>query len=755
MSFDYIGKPRPIRDAVEKVTGQTIYTGDMCFPNMLYGKILFSPHAHAIIKNIDTSEAESLAGVKAVVTHLNSPQKKYNSALRFINHDIPATEKIFDDKVRFVGDRVAAVAAETLQIAREAINLIKVEYKKLPTVFNPKEALEPNAPLIHPLGNLVKEIKKEIGNVDKTMSQGDYIIESRFSTQMIHHCALEPHICVAHWSKGKKLRVWCPSQNVFATRIILSDLFDLSLNKVKVIKPSVGGAFGGKLETVLSPVASLLAIKTGNYVRLGLNREETMVSTRVRGAYNLYLKTAVSKKGKFKAQEIKVISNTGAYATSALNVVGAMAAKAFMLYRIPNQRFIGLPVYTNSPIAGAMRGYGSPPLFAALETHVDKIARKLKFDPVELRLKNLVHPHDINPLNKKSLGNARIIDCLEKGSQDYYEWSNKIKAQESNRYRIGIGCACAVHGNGVFPFHQDFTTMTLKLNEDGSASLFTGTHDIGEGANTVFSQIISEVLKISPDKIEIIEADTEKTSYDLGVYASRNTWVGGSAAKKVAEKVLNSLIELAAEYFKVSSNYIKFSKGFFYNIKNKSKKITINNLVVYSQKEKQQEVIESYSHRSQANPGSYGAHFACVKVDVISGEVTVLHYTAVHDVGKAINPLLLEGQIEGGIQMGLGYALTEELELDKNTGKITNPNLNKYSIIKAKNMPKPNIMLVEEHEKQGPFGAKSIGEIATIPVCPAVINAVNDALGVSFDKLPITPDKILSAVKKYGLQSKS
>ncbi|ATW25871.1 xanthine dehydrogenase family protein molybdopterin-binding subunit [Candidatus Formimonas warabiya] len=739
MNYRYVGKPLPIRDGALKVTGQAKYTADLYFPHMLYGKILFSPVAHARIKKIDTSIAENVPGVKAIVTYLNSPQIKFNSACRFLGHAIPETERIFDSTVRYVGDKVAAVAAESPEIARQAIKLIRVEYEELPAAFTPEESLRVDAYPIHPGGNIVSEIQSQIGDITEAFEQADLFISSRITTPKVHHCAIEPHVSIAHWSQDAKLTVWSPHQNIFATRLLLAKIFHLPIHRIHMIKPTIGGAFGGKLEMVLEPVVALLAQITGQYVKIELTRKETMVSTRTRHATSFFIKTALTKDGIIIGQEIDGIIDTGAYASSALNVTGTMCGKAFELYKVPNMSFKAVACYTNTPISGAMRGYGSPQLITTLEIHMDEIARKLKLDPVELRLKNLVRPYQQIHSNH-ALGNCRIVDCLEKGAH-IFQWEKRKKTNEKF-VRTGFGVSCGVHGNGVFPIHRDYTCMTLKLNEDGSAILLTGIHDLGSGSYTILTQIISEILDIEPELIEVIEADTENTPYDLGAYASRNTWVGGAAAKKLAEKMLTLLFGMACEILNTREEDITFDHGKFTSKSAPQKSISPAHIVSYCQEKKQQELIATISYHSTFGPPTYGAHFAHVKIDLRTGKVNVIDYAAVHDVGKAINPLLLEGQIQGGIQMGLGFALSEELKIDPTSGQLMNAHLAKYHIPKAKDMPPIHISFVEETEEPGPFGAKSIGEVATVPVAAAIINAINDALGTSFSRLPVTQEMI-------------
>lgn len=748
-----VGRRLPVRDAELKASGRRRYTGDLRLPGMLHAKMLWSPVAHARIKRIDTSRAEALPGVRAVATCFNAPARPFNSALRYKTHNIPPNEYIFPSVVRYVGDRVAAVAAGDPETAAEAVRLIEVEYEELPAVFDPEEALQPDAPQIHEGGNLVMEIKAEAGDVEAAFAGSDLVLEERYTTPAVHHYAIEPHVCLADWD-GRKLTVWTPGQNIFAFRVILSEVLDLPVNRVRVIKPPVGGAFGGKLEAVLEPVVAFLAMKTGRPVRMELSRKECMVSTRTRHAAVVCVKAGARKDGALTALDFKVVTNTGAYASSALNVLSAMSAKGFLLYRTPNVRFRGYPAYTNTPVAGAMRGYGSPQLFAPLEVHLDRVAGALGLDPLEFRLKNLVHPGDPNPRTGKSLGNCRIIDCVGTGAA-LIGWEKRDGLPRTGRVVRGLGMACGVHGNGVFPVHTDLTTITLKMLEDGGVVMFTGTQDLGQGATTAFTQIAGQVLGVDPASIEVVEADTELTSFDLGTYASRGIWVSGRAAQRAAEKLLDQVLEEAALLLRASKSDLAVESGWVVDRRDPGRRASLGEVVVYAQQRGgMRELIATESYQSAANAGSYGAHFAEVEVETDTGRVRVLRCVAAHDIGKAINPLAVEGQIQGGIQMGLGYSLSEELIVDPATGKVANAHPKKYSMFKAKDMPEITIRLVEEGEPPGPFGAKSIGEVATVPVAPAVINAVNHALGTNLTRFPAAPDRILAELRAKGMGGK-
>jgi CO/xanthine dehydrogenase Mo-binding subunit len=742
----YVGIPSPTDDAKAKVTGKLQYSDDIVFQDMLYGKILFSPVAHAKITKLDTSKAEALEGVKAVVTYLDSPDVLFKRMVRGISDEFPADERVFDTVVRFVGDKVAAVAAETEEIAAKAIRLIEVEYEELPAVFDPEEALKPDAYKIHPNGNLIEELVKECGDVDKAMQEADHVFETCVTTPMVHHGAIELYGCTAHWSNDNKLTVWGPQQAIYATQIVLAKIFSLPFNKVHVINHTIGGTFGGKVGINFEHVAALLAKKTGKHVRIRLSRAESMVSTCTRTSMKLYVKMGVQNDGTIIANDLKAYLNAGPYCGVTLNIQGAACGKMFKLYRIANNRFRGLPAYTNTPVGGAMRGFGSPKIFAAMEIMINKIAKELNIDPVEIREKNLIHPYDKDLSSGDSLGSCRPLDCLIEGAKEF-RWEDRIKEKLNNddRYAYGYGVATGLHGNGVAPFVPDMTAMNLSLHEDGSAVLATSICDHGGGSYTVLTKIIGEILDIDPKLMAVVTTDTETTPYDLGASASRNTWVGGNCAIELATKMKNQLLECAQQMLEEDIDNIMMKDGSFIS-KNNAKKVTRAEIILYGFDKLRKKFIESVSYSSSSNAGSYGAHFASVRVDKETGEVKVLDYVAACDVGTALNPLLLEGQVEGGIQMGMGLALSEQLILNEK-GKVINANLKKYRMPRAKDMPNIKVIFIEKNEDKGPYGAKSIGEAATVPVAPAIVNAINNALDTNLTELPVTSEKILKAIK--------
>ena len=650
--FTVVGQPYPIHDAFLKVTGQKTYVGDMKLPNMLYGKVLFSTVAHGKIKRIDTSKAEALPGVRAVATYKNTPSTRFNSAVRFIEHELPLTERIFDDRVRFAGDKVAAVAADSLAIAEKAIRLIEVEYEELPVILDVEEAIKEDAYPIHERGNVVGKAFVDAGNVEEGFAQSDYIFEDRFTTQPIHHAAMEPHVAIADWGFDDKLTLYTPCQNSFGFRVILSQIFNLPYSKIRLKAPAIGGGFGGKLEV------------------------------------------------------------------------------------------------TVEPIAGAMRGYGSPQAYFGMQRQLQKIANFLHMDMKDLQMLNMVDPDSLDSCFHKPHGNPRPKDCLTKALH-HFDYEEALKEQEcthEDTYRIGVGLALGVHGNNCFGAHRDVSSLMIKMNEDGSCILYTGSHDMGNDNVGVQMQIISEELGISLSKIDAVEADTDACLWHLGDYSSRGTFVVGGAALEVAEKMRKELQIEAAKLLQTEPENIELKQDRAYRIDQPEISASLRDVMIYCQSVSMRELCCYVTHPAPRGANSYGLHIAKVGVDTQTGKVDLLEYSAAHDVGHVINPMALEGQLAGGIQMGLGYGLCENMEFAPN-GRPLTTNLKKYHILRAKEMPKLHLDFVAEGEGEpgGPYGAKSLGESPVVPAAPAVVNAICNALDVEIDNLPADPATILKA----------
>lgn len=768
--LNHVGRPRPNRESESKVTGEAIYIDDLRFPGMLHARILFSPHAHARIVSIDTTEAENLPGVRAVVHCFNSPHRVYNSAMRFYGDnspfDMPETEYVFDYVVRFVGDRVAAVAADDPFIATQALKLIKVEYSPLPAVFDVEEALAHGAPQANPngldggniCGGRLAYGSHSEEEVLAAIESADYCFEDTFRVSRVHHAYMEPVCHIARYGRDGKLTVWTSGQNVFCFRDVIAQTLGLPHSRVRVIKTIVGGAFGGKLEVMHEPVVGLLSMHTRRPVKIRLDRKETFMATRTRHGGILRIRTGVNANGRMQAMHVQSYLNTGAYANSGPNTIGAQSGKTFIVYDTPRMFYSGASVYTNTPLAGAMRGYGCPQIMLTRETHIDRICREMGWDPVEFRLKNVLQPHQKNCMGN-NIHNARVADCIRAGVSafDWYDRRSGAEVTHGDRMRRGVGMGLAVHGAGWYPVYQDLTTITIRLHDDGTAVLLTGTHDLGTGSRTVLAQIAGEVLTIDPDLIEVIEADTDVTPFDLGAQASRTTYIAGNATIMAARNLRQQLLEEAEQMLELPRHRLGLEDGSVVSLDNPDLRVPIADVVASAQRGTtggpQRDLLATESFESLDAIDSYVADFCEVEVDTETGVVKMLDFLAVHNSGRIINPLLFQGQVHGGIQMGLGYALSEEMVVDPETGALTNPSFKKYRIFKAADMPAQlRVLTVEDTEEAGPFGSKSIGECATDGVAGCVVNAVNHALGVNLRQIPLTPDRILAALAASRLE---
>lgn len=744
-----IGKNVPVRDAALKVTGQMRYVADMKLPGMLHAKMLFSPYAHAKIKSIDTSEAEALEGVRAVVCYKDSPKNHYNGNGE--DKDINPSELVFDQIVRFVGDKVAAVAAETEEIAKKALSLIKVEYEELPFYLDPEEAMKEGAYPIHEGGNIIMESSNSGGDVDAALKNADFIYKHRYETPAVNHCSLETHVSIAEFDASGKLTVWTPTQDAFGQRINLQRIFELPMSKIRVVSPVMGGGFGGKIDLVTEPVTALLAIKTGKPVKMVYNRTEEFYATRTRHASKVDLTMGVRKDGTILAADETMILNAGAHTSATMSVCWAAGGKFYKLLKTRNLRCHGIPVYTNTPVASAMRGFGSPQQFFPVSSMINEIANSLHMDPSDVFLKNLADPFEEACNDGESFGNFRIKDCVIRGKEliNWYDAKKEMEQskKENGRYLIGIGMACGSHGTSMFPFMPDITGITIKMNEDGTIVFTTGTSDMGNGSVTTQCMLISEVLGIPLDHIAYIKTDTDAAMSDLGAYASRGTYTSGHAAVKTAQLMRDKIAVLAAELLETTVDNLDFHDDAVWCVDIHKKHVTMEEIAVHAREKHQEDLSCSYMFHSEAGPMSSGAHFAKVQVDTQTGEVKILDYAAVHDVGRVVNPMGVTGQLEGGISMGLGYVLCEEMVMDE-TGKCLTNSFKKYHILNAEEMPHLSIDFLDSEEETGPYGAKSIGECAVVPVAPAVANAISNAVGRQFYKLPIRPEDVLEALKK-------
>ncbi len=735
----HIAKPLPILDGEDKVRGRLLYASDFQIDDMLYCKLVFSSAAHARIKNIHLDDAMAVAGVVAVFHYGNTPDNLYNSTIWFADQEGPADEQMFPHVVRHKNDRVAAVVAETQDVADYAASLVDIEYEHLPVNLDVLEVSN------YSNENPIVETIFEYGDPDSAFAVADIIVEDTISTSKTHHCALENHICIAMPEDDGRISIQTPCQSIFAVQAVVSHATGLPASQLRVIKTPIGGSFGGKAEPILDPLCVWFAHTLQRPVIIEFTREETFTATRTRSKAIGQIKTAVSSDGYILGRETDVVIDVGAYCTGGIFLPSSMFQRLCRIYDIQDQRYRGRSYYTNTVPTGAYRGYGSPQIHAISEINLNHVARGLGMDPVAFRLKNLIHPGATDPVTEMDLGNARIRDCVEQGAERF-DWHNRWTANPGNsRFKRGVGMACATHINGCFPGFHEATTATLKLREDGEISLICALHDLGCGSNTVLAQIIAEVLDTDPNKIHFCSVDTDLCDYDLGTRASRMTYIVGEAVRRTSEKFKQQIILAASLRLNCATSDLRLAEGRIFLSGNRDASMSLEELNQYETSAgKSLNATETY--RATANPGSYAAHFSEVEVDSLTGLVRVIDYLAVHDLGRAINQQLTRGQINGGIQMGIGYALFEDINIEMESGRMRGDRFSRYQLVNTPEMPRVDVLLVEMNEPSGPYGAKAVGEIATIPVAPAIVNAINHALQTNLTDLPITPERIIEAL---------
>jgi putative selenate reductase molybdopterin-binding subunit len=767
--FEYIGKNVDKIDAMALATGQPLFTDDISFPNTLHIKILYSPHAHAIIEDIDTSEAEKIPGVKLILTYKNTPQVLHTTAGQGWPEPSPYDTCMFNKKVRYVGDRVAAVAAETEEIAYEALKHIKVNYKILPAVFDPEEAMKEGAPVIHdeegisgvynPKRNIISHIEVKAGDIEKGFEESDVVVEDTFEMQYAQHCPIEPHATITYLDEYGRLVIRTSTQVPFHVRRIVAQVLEIPVQNIRVIKPRIGGGFGVKQEIILEEISAFVTLKTSRPARLVFTREEEFVSSRTRHPMKVTVKIGAKKNGIFNAIKMYALSNNGAYGTHGLTVTSNTGSKTLPLYnKAPNIEFIADVAYTNLPVAGAYRGYGATQGYAVLEQVVDEIAEKLGMDPAEIRKINHIKTGETSPIFK-ALGEGRegvtqyiqseaTDKLLELGTKEI-GWYEKIRNPVENATKVrGIGMALLMQGSGI-PI-IDMGAATIKLNEDGSFNMLYGGTDIGTGLDTVVAQIVSETLGVKPEQIIVYAADTDVTPFDKGAYASSGTFISGGAVYNAALKVREQILEVTKEIFGEfdTKNFI-MKDGFVISEKS-GKKVSLSEIAYQTlYLKKQQQIMATNSFVSDSSPPPFAAHFVEIEVDKETGIITPIKYVAAVDCGVAINPELAKGQIIGSIVNGIGYALTEEYKFSQ-TGKLINSNFMEYRIPSSRDIPDIKTILIETYEPKGPYGAKSVAEININGPIPAIGNALYNALGIRIHKLPYTPEKVLEALKNKG-----
>ena len=750
--LDVVGKREPMLDAWEKATGRARFTDDLAFPGMLYGKILRSPLAHAKILHLDLTGAEKVTGVKGAIGGEDIPKKKYGI--------VPMAKDEYAlaiGKVRYVGDEVAAVVATSLDAAEEALSKIQVDYEELPAVFDPVEAMQPGAPVIHEEvhNNVSASIRKEFGNVEKAFGESDFLFEDTFETQAVNHCPLEPQAALAVVDPSGKVTLYASTQIPFFLRRNLATTLDIPESKVRVIKPKVGGGFGQKIDLYAKDFcAAFFAMKTKKPVKFVYEREEVFTSTRQRHPMHIQLKTGMRKDGTILAQQFKVIADGGAYNSTAPLMITLACYFIMLPYRLENLLFEGYHVYTNKPVGGAMRGHGIPQVRFAVEAQLDHVAEKMGIDPLDLRLKNAFQAGAPHPAK------LRVQTC---GFSDTLKTAAKGIGWEEKRGKLpfgrGVGLAGASFPSGVSNMSHISSGAMVKIERDGSITLLTGAADIGQGAETVISQIVAEELGVPLEDIRITAADTEITPLDPGTFGSGVTLRAGNAAKIAAQAAREKLFEAVAEKMEVGVEELEARNRRIYVKGSPERGMSFKEAIkFYQYSDRPMPIIGRGSYQPPAkepttllkedgnfSPAySFMTQAAEVEVDTKTGKVKVLKMVASHDCGKAINPMLVEGQLEGSVVGGMGQALYEEVITEK--GRVLNPSFLDYGIPTAMEAPSITSVEVETNDPEGPFGAKESGEGTQLAPAPAIINAIYDAIGVRFKTLPVTPEKILQAL---------
>ncbi len=756
--FKIVGKSVKRDDVLEKVTGEAQYTGDIKLPGMLHGKIKRAAIAHARIKSIDVSKALAYPGVKAVLTHETVPRVLHYGSPHPRSASCTKDQYILDDKVRFWGEGVAAVAAISEEIADEALDLIEVEYEALPAVFEPEDAVQPGAPLIHevgPGGNLVLDpVRVNRGDIDKGFAEADFVLEGTFAGGRPHPAYMEPNVCVADWDGSNKLTFWTSTQTSFMVRGILAEVLGLPLTRVRVLVDHMGGGFGAKQDLFQHEfLCALLAKETRRPVKMEFTRHETFVAGRSRHPCKIWLKQGFKNDGTLVARDMKLVYDSGAYGSHGpgVTIVGTTAATS--LYRCENVRLEGRCVYTNTPINGAFRGYGVVQSYYALDIQMDEAAERLGMDPAELKLKNVVRAGDIAPSGHPIIGHGLEI-CLKHGI-DVLDWTalwNRDRTPDPKRPHIrkGWGIGCEMHGSSAYPGIKEQGNATVKVNEDGTVTLLTGAAGLGTGAHTALAQIVAEELGVRFEDVGVIHGDTDVVPWDIGAFASHTTYLVGTAAKMAAGKVRSAVLARAAMKLQVPPDEIDLSEGRVFLIAEPDRSMTVSEAMGPSRGIPAANIVANGTYEPTKSY-SFAAHFTEVDVDTETGIVEVKRVVPVHDVGRVIHPIAAQGQIEGGIQQGIGHTLTEDYVIDKKTGRSLNAGLVDYKMPLSMDMPDIDTIILEAApDPGGPWGAKGVGEDPIIAIGPSIANAIHDAIGVRFHHYPITPEDILKALREKG-----
>ncbi len=762
-----VGKSEIKVDAKKLVQGRPVFTDDCRLDGMLYGALLTSPHAHARIRSIDISRARAIPGVHAVLTHEHIPRVKYASGGQSYPQPLPYDQVSLDNKVRHVGDRVAIVAAETLEIANQALNLIDVDYELLPAIVDMESAMQQGAPRIHDEidtegiydreRNIVVHIEAKVGDVVKAFTEADNVFEGEYRTPKQQQVHLEPHITITYLDEDDRLVIRTSTQVPFHIRRMVAPLIGLPVKKIRVVKPRIGGGFGNKQDLILEDLCAHLTLATNRPVRMEYTRKQEFTSSRSRHANIIRYKVGV-KNEVITVADLYLIGDTGAYGAHALTVNMVGGFKGLTLYNPPNAKFISDVVYTNTPPAGAFRGYGAMQCQYGIETLMEEIAEKLDLDVVEFKRKNWIKLGEPMHLSKQlgegregveqSMKTSAMEEAVNIGLEatDFYAKREKYRVQ-TGRYRHGIGMAVVMHGSGIADL--DMAAATLKMNDDGSFNLLIGATDLGTGSDTILGQMAAEILGVPLDDIIVYSSDTDFTPFDVGAYASSTTYISGGAVRKAALMVKEQILEHSALMLELSDP-TTLKLEFQQVIAPDGRSVTLEDVGLSSLHQlRQHQIMATASHTSPLSPPPTAAQFAEIILDTETGKIDTKRLLMVVDCGRVINPLTASGQVEGGMSQALGFALTEEMLFDEN-GQPLNASLGKYHIPRAAKMPAMDVIFVQTDEPSGPFGSKSVSEISIDGVAPAMASAIHDATGVWMRTVPYTPERVKLELANMG-----
>jgi CO/xanthine dehydrogenase Mo-binding subunit len=752
--FALVGRSLPRLEAPAKATGNVQYIADLMVRGMLYAKALRSPLPHARVVGVDISRAKRIPGVKAIITGQDVPRIKSGVCM-------PDEYLLAWDKVRYIGDEVAAVAAESEEAAEEALGFISVQYEELPGVFDPEEAMKPAAVPIHEEGNVAYHFQYQRGDIERGLKESAHIFESRYRTQTNHQGYIEPWGCLAEVDPMGRVALWGGFQNVYQIREKLAEALGMEENQFRVIQTYLGGGYGGKVAPANAPLAILLAQKAGRPVRLINTREEELRAGRPRPSGIIEQKIGFKKDGTLVARQVRVVADCGAYAGLTPPIARSMAMRAENLYRFSHLQGEGFAVYTNKTPNSACRAFGTSEGHFALETQIDEIAEFLNMDRVDLRMKNLLQTGDVTNHGWR-ITSCELASCLKQVA------ARSGFAKKEKKPGRGIGLACGLHHSGDRELYNfDGSSAFIKLDRDGKASLLTAEADIGQGAWSVLAQIGAEELGARLEDFRVSLPDTDISPYGLGAYAARVTVFGGNAVRLAAADAREQLLKVAAELLEAHPDDLQArdSKIFVRGSPDRSVSFAeVCNAAIYRQGggpilgrgiyDPPSEMPDEETHYGNlAVCYPFSARAAEVEVDEHTGQVKLLSLTTADDIGQVINPAGAQGQIQGGVSQGLGLALMEEMVWDR--GNLVNPNLADYRLPSAADLPTFQPQFVKSHEPQGPFGAKSASEISIVAVPAVIANAIYDAVGVRIRELPINAERVLKAIKEKKSQLKT